>query len=64
MVEELGNAAQNVGGAAKAFDLLVDENASNISTMINSFNSAAQSLQNLIDYLQMYPNAIITGKEY
>ncbi|MBQ8750621.1 MAG: MCE family protein [Alphaproteobacteria bacterium] len=64
MVEELGNAAQNVGGAAKAFDLLVDENAGNISTMINSFNLAAQSLQNLIDYLQMYPNAIITGKEY
>lgn len=64
MVEELGNAAQNVGGAAKAFDLLVDENAGNISTMINSFNMAAQSLQNLIDYLQMYPNAIITGKEY
>ena len=64
MVEELGNAAQNVGGAAQSIDALVGENATKISTMIESFNSAAQSMQNLIDYLQMYPNAIITGKEY
>lgn len=64
MVSELGNAAQNVGGAAQSFDLMVGENAAGIAAMIESFSAAAASLKNLTDYLQMYPNAVITGKEY
>ena len=64
MVSELGNAAQNVGGAAQSFDLMVGENAASIAAMIESFSAAAASLKNLTDYLQMYPNAVITGKEY
>lgn len=64
MVSELGNAAQNVGGAAQSFDLMVGENATGIAAMIESFSAAAASLKNLTDYLQMYPNAVITGKEY
>lgn len=64
MVSELGNAAQNVGGAAQSFDLMVGENAPGIAAMIESFSAAAASLKNLTDYLQMYPNAVITGKEY
>lgn len=55
---------ENVGGAAQAIDALVDENAASIAAMIESFSSAAASMKNLTDYLQMYPNAIITGKEY
>ena len=57
MVKEIGDAAQS-------FDALIDNNANNISQMIDSFNAAASSMKNLTDYLQMYPNAIITGKEY
>ena len=64
MVKELGEAAQNVGGAAESIDLLVQDNEQSISDMINSFNQAAQSMKNLTDYLQMYPNSIITGKDY
>lgn len=64
MVEELGTAAQNVGGAAQSFDLMVGENAASIATMIESFSAAAASMKNLTDYLQMYPSAILTGKEY
>ena len=64
MVEELGTAAQNVGGAAQSFDLMVGENAASIAAMIDSFSAAAASMKNLTDYLQMYPNAIITGKDY
>ena len=64
MVSVLGNAAQNVGGAAQSFDLMVGENAAGIAAMIESFSAAAASLKNLTDYLQMYPNAVITGKEY
>lgn len=54
----------NVGGAAQAIDALVDENAASIAAMIESFSAAASSMKNLTDYLQMYPNALITGKEY
>ena len=50
--------------AAETFDNLVENNAENIEAMIESFNLAAQSMKNLTDYLQMYPNSIITGKEY
>ena len=57
MVEEFGSVAQS-------FDNLLTENANNISATINSMNEAAQSMKNLTDYLQMYPSAIITGKEY
>ena len=64
MVKELGEAANEVGGAAKAFDLLINDNEQNIANMVESFNQAAQSMKNLTDYLQMYPNAIITGKDY
>ena len=49
---------------AQSFDNLLTENANNISATINSMNEAAQSMKNLTDYLQMYPSAIITGKEY
>ncbi len=63
MVTELGHAAQNVGGAAQSFDLVVGENAASIAAMLESLNAAAASMKNLTDYLQMYPNAIITGKE-
>lgn len=55
---------ENVGGAAQAVDALVGENAESISAMIESFSAAAASMKNLTDYLQMYPSAIITGKEY
>lgn len=55
---------ENVGGAAQAVDALVGENAESISAMIESFSAAATSMKNLTDYLQMYPSAIITGKEY
>lgn len=55
---------QNVGGAAQSFDALVGENAESIAAMIESFSAAATSMKNLTDYLQMYPSAIITGKEY
>ncbi|MBQ2886579.1 MAG: MCE family protein [Alphaproteobacteria bacterium] len=57
MVEEFGAVAQGI-------DNMLTENATNISATINSMNEAAQSMKNLTDYLQMYPNAIITGKEY
>lgn len=62
--ENTAKMVENVGGAAQAVDSLVGENAENISAMIESFSSAATSMKNLTDYLQMYPNAIITGKEY
>lgn len=64
MVQEFGTAAHNVGGAAQSFDLLVGENAESIAAMIESFSAAAASMKNLTDYLQMYPSALITGKEY
>lgn len=67
LLENKNNTAkmvENVGGAAQAIDALVDENAASIAAMIESFSSAAASMKNLTDYLQMYPNAIITGKEY
>ncbi len=63
MVAEFGTAAQNVGGAAKSLDLIMGENAAEISAMIETLTAAANSLKNLTDYLQMYPSAIITGKE-
>lgn len=66
LLENKNNTAkmvENVGGAAQAIDSLVDGNAANIASMIESFSSAAASMKNLTDYLQMYPNAIITGKE-
>lgn len=56
MVEEFGTVAQSV-------DNMLTENSANISATINSMNEAAQSMKNLTDYLQMYPNSIITGKE-
>ena len=43
---------------------MVGENAASIATMIESFSAAAASMKNLTDYLQMYPSAILTGKEY
>ena len=55
---------KDLGDAAETFDNLVENNAENIEAMIESFNLAAQSMKNLTDYLQMYPNSIITGKEY
>ncbi len=55
---------KEVGDAAKSFDNLIVDNAEGIAQMIDSFNAAASSMKNLTDYLQMYPNAIITGKEY
>lgn len=55
---------ENVGGAAQSIDALVGENAESISAMIESFSAAAASMKNLTDYLQMYPNALITGKDY
>lgn len=64
MVEELAKAAQNVGGVAKSVNLVIDNNEQNIAEMIESFNEAARSMKNLTDYLEMYPNALITGKEY
>lgn len=64
MVAEFGTAAQNVGGAADAFNALIGENAADIAAMIESFGAAAASMKNLTDYLQMYPNAILTGKDY
>ncbi len=63
MVAEFGTAAQNVGGAAKSLDLIMGENASQFSTLIETLTAAANSLKNLTDYLQMYPSSIITGKE-
>lgn len=63
MVAEFGTAAQNIGGAAQSFNVMVGENASSINMLIESFSSAADSLKNLTDYLQMYPSSIITGKE-
>ena len=57
MLEEFGAVAQSV-------DNMITENSTNISATINSMNEAAQSMKNLTDYLQMYPSAIITGKEY
>ncbi len=63
MVAEFGTAAQNVGGAAKSIDLMMSENAAQISALIDNMNAAAASLKNLTDYLQMYPSAIITGKD-
>ena len=64
MVEELAKAAQNVGGVAKSVNLVIDNNEQSIAEMIESFNEAARSMKNLTDYLEMYPNALITGKEY
>ncbi len=67
LLENKNNTAkmvENVGGAAQAIDSLVGENAASIAAMIESFASAASSMKNLTDYLQMYPNALITGKEY
>ncbi|MCM1324297.1 MAG: MlaD family protein [Acetobacter sp.] len=67
LLENKNNTAkmvENVGGAAQAIDSLVDENAASIAAMIESFSSAAASMKNLTDYLQMYPNALITGKDY
>lgn len=64
MVREIGEAADEVGGAAEALDLMIEENAVSVGQMIESFNAAAQSMKNLTDYLQMYPNAIITGKDF
>ena len=55
---------KEIGAAAQSFDALIDNNANNIAQMIDSFNAAAASMKNLTDYLQMYPNSIITGKEY
>ena len=55
---------KEVGDAAKSFDNLIVDNAESVAQMIESFNAAAASMKNLTDYLQMYPNAIITGKEY
>lgn len=63
MVAEFGTAAQNVGGAAKSIDLMMSENAAQISALIDNMNAAAASLKNLTDYLQMYPSAVITGKD-
>lgn len=54
---------ENVGGAAQAINALVGENSESIAAMIQSFSEAASSIRNLTDYLQMYPNAIITGKD-
>lgn len=54
----------NVGGAAHSFDSLVNENSPELTAMLESFSAAATSLKNLTDYLQMHPNAIITGKDY
>ena len=62
--ENTTNMVKNLGNAAQNFDTLLENNTPNIEAMIESFNSAAQSMKNLTDYLQMYPNAIITGKEY
>lgn len=64
MVSELGSAAQNVSGAAQSFDAMLGENSTAVSKLIESFSAAADSLKNLTDYLQMYPNSIITGKDY
>ena len=67
LLQNKNNTAQmvkEIGEAAQSFDALIDNNANNISQMIDSFNAAASSMKNLTDYLQMYPNAIITGKEY
>ena len=63
MVFELGNAAQNVSTAAQSLNAAFGDNASNLSTMIENFSQAAASMKNLTDYLQMYPSALITGKE-
>ena len=57
MVNEFGGAAQNLNN-------IVEENAQNLSNAIQNFGEAVISIKNLTDYLQMYPNAIITGKEY
>ncbi|MBR5154291.1 MAG: MCE family protein [Alphaproteobacteria bacterium] len=64
MVKEIGDAAQEVGNAAEAFDLIMEDNAVSVAQMLESFNAAAQSMKNLTDYLQMYPNALITGKDF
>ncbi len=67
LVENKNNTTQmvkEVGNAAQAFDELIVNNTEGIAQMIDSFNAAAASMKNLTDYLQMYPNAIITGKEY
>lgn len=67
LVQNKNNTAQmvkEVGDAAQSFDNLIVDNAEGIAQMIDSFNAAAASMKNLTDYLQMYPNAIITGKEY
>ena len=58
------NMVKEFGGAAKSLNSMVEENSQNISNAIQSFGEATMSLKNLTDYLQMYPNAIITGKEY
>lgn len=52
------------GAVAKSMDNLLTENSASIANTIDSLNEAAQSMKNLTDYLQMYPSAIITGKEY
>jgi len=57
LVKEFGGVAQNLNS-------IVEENAQSVSNTIQNFGEAAISLKNLTDYLQMYPNAIITGKEY
>ena len=52
------------GAVAKSMDNLLTDNSASIANTIDSLNEAAQSMKNLTDYLQMYPSAIITGKEY
>ena len=44
--------------------MLINDNEQSIANMVESFNQAAQSMKNLTASLQMYPNAIITGKDY
>lgn len=64
MINNFGAAATNLSNFSQSLNAALGENSNNFAQMIENFGAAAASLKNLTDYLQMHPNALITGKDY
>ena len=63
LMPALSNSAQNLDSTLSKVSKASDETIYNLNKTLSNVSDAAQSIQNLADYLERHPESLIKGKK-